>query len=140
MREAFERAIKDNPMDRDTRLVFADWLEENGFDDEAAVQRAWTAERHREAEAYLEHFAEECSGGHDREVVTTVDDLLEIGNIILDAKKPKWKFHDMIHLNHDTPDVAYGEGLRKFWESFEVVTGRPVPDDRREESFVSCSC
>ena len=138
MREAFEKAIKDNPMDRDTRLVFADWLEENGFDDEAAVQRAWTAERHREAEAYLEHFAEECSGGYEEIIVTTVDDLIRVANGVLDRKKYSWD--SWIYLNHDTPDVAYGEGLRKFWESFEVVTGRPVPDGRRQDGFVSCSC
>lgn len=55
-RAAFEAALKENPYDATTHFVFADWLEENGFDDEAAWQRSWTRER-QEAEDWLKVYA-----------------------------------------------------------------------------------
>ena len=39
-RAAFEKAIDDNPLDATTHLVYADWLQENGEEDEAAFRRA----------------------------------------------------------------------------------------------------
>lgn len=39
MRKAFKKILKDKPLDHFTRGVFADWLEENGFDDEALIER-----------------------------------------------------------------------------------------------------
>ncbi len=44
-REAFERAVDDNPLESTTHAVYADWLDENGDPDEAAFRRAmadWT--------------------------------------------------------------------------------------------------
>lgn len=38
-REAFERKLADDPLDVATRLVFADWLEENGSPREAKAHR-----------------------------------------------------------------------------------------------------
>src|SRR5262249_51543453 len=38
-KKAFEDAILADRYDGDTRQVFADWLEENGYDDEAVIQR-----------------------------------------------------------------------------------------------------
>lgn len=52
----FEEAIAENPYDRATRLVYADWLEEHGHDDEALVQREWTKEW-QDAKGYLENLA-----------------------------------------------------------------------------------
>jgi uncharacterized protein (TIGR02996 family) len=41
-RESFEAAILENPVDIETRLVFADWLDENGQHDKANHQRVIT--------------------------------------------------------------------------------------------------
>ncbi len=46
MNKAFETALDDNPSDWDTRLVYADWLEENGFADYACAQR-WMGRKKR---------------------------------------------------------------------------------------------
>lgn len=42
-REQFEQILSANPTDTDTRLVFADWLEDNGDTDAAKQQRAIAA-------------------------------------------------------------------------------------------------
>lgn len=41
-RRAFEAELKVNPYDELCHRAFADWLEERGFDDEAAHHRLWT--------------------------------------------------------------------------------------------------
>lgn len=56
-REAFEKALESNKYDWDTRKVFCDWLEENGFDDEAAEHRLWTPDW-QEAEDWIKAFCE----------------------------------------------------------------------------------
>lgn len=39
-RASFEKAIDANPLDSTTHLVYADWLQENGHEQEAAFRRA----------------------------------------------------------------------------------------------------
>lgn len=53
MRQAFLDAIKENPYEPSNHYVYADWLEENGFDEDALLQREWTPERQREAELFI---------------------------------------------------------------------------------------
>lgn len=44
-RRAFEAAIAAAPQDEAPKKVFADWLDERGESDEAALYRGWTADR-----------------------------------------------------------------------------------------------
>jgi uncharacterized protein (TIGR02996 family) len=47
-RAAFEKGIDDNPLESTNHLVYADWLDENGDEREAAFRRSigkWIAER-----------------------------------------------------------------------------------------------
>ncbi len=46
MDKAFEAALNDDPNDWATRLVYADWLEDNGYEDYACAQR-WMVEEKR---------------------------------------------------------------------------------------------
>lgn len=57
MREAFEKALLADPYDRLTHLAFSDWLDENGFDDEAEFHRLWTPEW-QQSDEYLRKLAE----------------------------------------------------------------------------------
>lgn len=54
-RAAFERAIEEDPEDLETRQVFADWLEERGFDDEARAQREWDGDEEEEEEDFTDY-------------------------------------------------------------------------------------
>ena len=120
----FLEAIKADRFDAATRKGFAAWLEDAGFDDEAVIQREWTAEKMRAAETYLAWYADECE--------IDIDELIRGAHEYLDNG-------DWLGIGVDTPDTATG-GQEEFWGHFMVVTGRPVPEDRREDSFISCAC
>lgn len=59
-RKAFEDAIKENPHDSSPRLIFADWLEENGFDDESQEQRRRSTKEWMDADKWMHEFASMC--------------------------------------------------------------------------------
>lgn len=120
---AFEEAIAENPYDETTRKVFADWLEEHGDDDEAILQREWTAEKHAAAEAFLDDYASQCD--------LSRDELLEIAQTYL--------AQGLGHtLGFDTPDIVWRS--EDFWTHFMVVTCQPVPDEQRADVFLRCAC
>ncbi len=56
-RTGFERAIKEDRYDSFSRQVYADWLEERGFDDEAMEQRRLAAPEWVEADKWLRRYA-----------------------------------------------------------------------------------
>ena len=118
-KRAFLAAIEADRYDWTTRKVFADWLEEHGEDDEAAIHRRWTPEKESEAEEYLSRFADECEMDYET--------LLE-----------QAKNEGGLYLGSDTPDIAYD--LTDFWRHYEVVTDSVVPDAKRESFHVSCAC
>jgi uncharacterized protein (TIGR02996 family) len=141
---AFEKAIAADRYDQATRRVLADWLEEHGLDDEAAVQRAWTP-RKQQAEDYLRDFAADLSGHggvagdpDERDQGSygglTYEELLRVAHGFLDGDKNAGIYF------FETPTRVWEE-QEKFWEEFEIVTGRKVDDAHRGETLpVSCTC
>ncbi len=77
-----------------TRRVYADWLEENGHEDEAQEQRAWTARR-QASEDWMRAAAQDAgvtyehllSIGHD---MATRDDLLLPGSALAGQDDSYW--------------------------------------------------
>jgi uncharacterized protein (TIGR02996 family) len=148
MKEGFQRAIQENPYDEVNHRAYSDWLEENGFDEEAEIQRRWTKEKQKEAEEFLDNYAKSLSSypdyyeeeeGRGREV--TVEELIETGRANLGIPKDKDGYRygkDRIHLNFDTPGRVWSN-REEFWKHFSVVTGIPV-EDGYDVTFVSCSC
>jgi uncharacterized protein (TIGR02996 family) len=136
---AFEQAIAENPYDDVTRKVFADWLEEHGFDDEAVLQREWTVEKHKDAVAFMERYADLLSEApyedesDNRSYEVTAAEVLAAAHGCLDGSGYG------IGLGFDTPDEVW-EYREAFWQHFMVLTGRPVPEGRRGDTFVSCAC
>jgi uncharacterized protein (TIGR02996 family) len=122
-RRAFEAAIRADRYDGVTRKVFADWLEENGYDDEAVLQRAWTPQK-QQAEDWLEEYARQCE--------MTYEELIEAANNYLDKGQG-------VTLGFDTPDIVF-EGSQEFWERFSLATGRNVSDDYHGAIFIRCAC
>lgn len=59
-RQGFEKLIKEDPYDIHTRLIFADWLEENNFPDEAAEQRRKGTKGWVKADKWMHDFANKC--------------------------------------------------------------------------------
>ncbi len=150
-KESFELAIKKDRYDQETRLVYADWLEEHGEDDEALIQRKWTPEYQR-SEDYLRNYAarinykeaygpyrdddeiseEEKREGDNYHTVVTYEQLLEGAEEYLEGAESS------IYLNFDTPDFIYEE-REEFWKHFAVVTGRDVEEHERG-TFFRCGC
>jgi uncharacterized protein (TIGR02996 family) len=127
---AFEKAIEEDPYDGTTHKVFADWLEEHGFDDEALLQREWTPEKMRAAEKWMKEYAAACSEPDYYEL--TVEKLIDGAHRYLDTGAG-------LCIGIDTPDVVY-DSSEDFWVHFMVLTGRPVPSEKRGEVFIHCAC
>lgn len=109
---AFLAALRENPYDGELREVYADWLEEHGFDDEALEQREWTGERQKSVD-FLRGIARKCKMSYEN--------LLKEVHHFLD--------HD--YWRH-TGLLTYGAIVYDFWNHFEKVTGRDY--DRRYEA------
>jgi uncharacterized protein (TIGR02996 family) len=122
-KKAFEDALRADRYDGVTRKVFADWLEENGYDDEAVLQRSWTPEK-QQAEDWLVEYARECEMSYE-ELIEAANDYLDTGEAYC--------------LPFDTPDIVYS-GADEFWERFSLATGRGVSEDHRGETFFRCAC
>lgn len=122
-RQAFLAAIKDDPADLTNRLVFADWLEENGEDDEAEFCRHWDIHKYQEAEEFLRYFASEVEMEYNR---------------LLSAAERYLRTGDDVTLGFDTPDVCYAE-MDRFWESYHIVTNVKKDEDAWG-GFFNCSC
>lgn len=74
--------------------------------------------------AWLKDYADE--------VGIDYDDLLE------SAKN--WRLKGEWHtLRTDTPDRVYSD-RRMFWEHYEIVTGEKVPEEDKEDNFITCAC
>lgn len=135
---AFEAAIKADPYDSTNRLVFADWLEENGLDDEGAEQRRRASNEWIEADKWLHEFAEgnKRDGDYYRSYMTRLDyeDLLELGReAIVDG--------DLSFSCGADEDIC--DALRSnnewFWRTVSIITGLPLPNDVSDGWF-SCGC
>lgn len=140
---AFEAAIAEDPYDGVTRKVFADWLEEHGFDDESVIQRDWTVAKHRAAEEWLAMFAGECGDSYD---VDEDEEELE-GGYTVDTEELIRAAHGYLNtgewfcLGTMTPEIAMSDDdMELFWQHFMVVSGRPVPTEQRKDCFIACAC
>lgn len=124
-KDALLKAIAENPYDRATRLVFADWLEERGLDDEATEQRTWTKEKQEKADA--KEWLEQKAVEHDVEY----KQLLDAGYDYAEQDQELWvrsKGGVWTHLAL-TPTAE-----EEFWKNWTLATGEEKP----EESYSGC--
>lgn len=130
MREQFLAAIRENPEEVVNHYAYADWLEDNGFDDEARVQREWSLKKYLDAVAYISSYAFHCD--------INLQDMLNEANAHLDDPG-----HFFTCWGFDDPKI-HNEDMGVFWRHFEVLTGRPVNIqeliDNYDAVFVTCSC
>jgi uncharacterized protein (TIGR02996 family) len=144
-REAFLRAIEDNPLDPNPRHVYADWLDERGEYDEANEQRRWTEEmlesRQRivkiaegirmEANSWLE----DCLGEDEDQDQYAFD-----YDLLMEAATYYLKSGDCRYLPFQTPDDCYsGTVMEEFWRHYKVVTGADV-EEGKSDGFFRCAC
>jgi uncharacterized protein (TIGR02996 family) len=161
-RKQFEALLRENPYDAGTHFVYADWLEENGFDDESAWQRSWTPERQR-AEDWLRDFAQKCgqtcenyAEGSNR-YWKAYDKWKESGRKGPEPKysdfsvSERWReitYEDVVQAGHDytdkedywvqmgsetARDLMSDEAVRtEYWRCWELVTGRKFKQNEED--------
>ena len=116
---AFIKKIEANPRDVNLRGVYADWLEEHGFDDEAAIQRAWTLKKH-DAKECVRQFCARYGADYD-------------GLLHGMASGEGYCFGDddgpyEIRENHE------------LWEAVELLVGHHLDEEHRESTPFRCAC
>lgn len=128
---AFLKALKENKYDKTTRLVFADWLEDHGYDDEATLQREWT-EKYQKAEDWLVDMS--------TSVEIPYETIIQAGFTYRDSgeyfiQEGTESARNFMHA---------GDNRELYWNNWEIVTGERLTDDDSDEyrdgMVFSCSC
>lgn len=114
--KGFIDAIAKNPRDVDTRLIFADWLEEHDEPELAAEQRAFSLERY-DAEQRLRKFCDENSAEYEDFVAGC-------------ASGEGYCFGTDF----------YDELDAEIWDDIEIVSGKVFDIDHRDQTGFSCAC
>jgi uncharacterized protein (TIGR02996 family) len=136
MEDAFLKALADNEDDTTTRMVYADWLDENGEHEEADRQRKWPA-----AKAWLVRFCQVHNpdpGDDTEEWVISYKDLLESGREALEQTDEGEV--EVVCGNNMSMSHALQRSCREFWKNWSIVTGIPLPPDIEDRSYFSCAC
>lgn len=138
--KAFLRAIDESDeLDYKTRLVYSDWLEERGRDNDAAAQRAKATPEWVEARRFLLEMSET--------VDLSVDQLIKAGCDYIDDENSGSFFPEGELDSDKASDFMWRsrDSAKKYWESWQVMTNRhhdstfgsPFASD--PDPF-SCSC
>ncbi len=137
-KQAFLDILKEDRYDSTTRLVFADWLEERGFDDEALEQRRMSTQEWVEADKWMYEFVETI-GGDDYELGSiTYGDVMRAAQDSLDSKDDD----RLVQVGSEyARDEMSNPGIRKrFWEAWRTITGQPLPDEAKDYRVFCCTC
>jgi uncharacterized protein (TIGR02996 family) len=150
-RRAFERALEADPDDEATRMVFADFLDEQGDHEESDRHRRWKA-----AKAWLVDFAERCgetcenygegsgwseeADEQERWRKVTFEDVIQAGRDRLAPPGDWWAGFTQMGSEKARDLMFDGETRALYWRHWSTVTGAPVPGAMLEESPFSCSC
>lgn len=121
----FYDTLRQYPYDQVTRLVFADWLNEQGRDDEAEVQRSWTKDK-QEAD----------------ETIASLSLLMDISKReLLAYGEAASNGEGFCFSDDDAPDVMYDETFKKqFWDAWERLHGTKVEEEYRLANNFRCAC
>lgn len=133
-----EEALREDWCDRVNHMAFADWLSEEGFDDESLIHAEWTPEKQDEAEEWLQDFADSCSDPQEEDPESTYVEYRLGYDDLIEAAISYQKSGDDFCNGTDTPDIAF-DRMDEFWKHFQVVIGIPVPEAKRVP-FIHCAC
>ena len=140
----FAEALSRNPLDHSTRLIYADWLDEEGLSDDADRQRKFVP-----AFLFLAEFTEERynqNNWNDSEGNLIIGpDGLDYSRVL--AEIAYWEET----IRNRTPDIVFGSDYaqeamsdpdtrKKFWDCFQTVTGTVPPQVVVDQEWYRCAC
>jgi uncharacterized protein (TIGR02996 family) len=134
LRDAFLRALAENEDDTSTRLVFADWLDEQGEHDEADRQRKWPA-----AKDWLVRFFRDHNQGDYYEQLNSYEQMMDLGRAAV-AEANEQEFGPFDCGSNEGLCNALRANSREFWKNWSIVTGIPLPPGVEGKSYFGCSC
>lgn len=135
-REKFEAAIDENPLDDVTRKVFADWLDENGFPDEAIRQRDWEAVKKASME-WIEDFAAGIASDDDAGIVgdgPSYNARRLIGVAQRYVERDDAEYDNEASFDSDSLDWS------EFWKHYQIVTSKKVNSTLHNDYPFRCAC
>jgi uncharacterized protein (TIGR02996 family) len=139
LRDTFHKALAENEDDTTTRLIYADWLDEQGEHEEADRQRKWPA-----AKEWLVQFCQENNPTPDEEDpyerVISYKELLELGRQAVEEAVADESGFGFYCGNNMTMSNALQENGQEFWKNWSIVTGIPLPPDMDEKCYFRCAC
>ena len=133
LRAAFLQALAENEDDTTTRLVFADWLDEQGEHEEADRQRNWPA-----AKAWLVRFFQKHSVGDYHGQLNSYEQLMELARVAVEEADERGFGFDCG--SNDSLCEALRANSGEFWKNWSIVTGIRLPPDVESKSYFGCSC
>lgn len=122
--DAFRRALKENEDDTTTRLVYADWLDEQGEHEEADRQRKWPA-----AKAWILRLCQGESARDEESLRSAYQTLMDFGQYVADEDQ-----RTNLTVPEEAVDVLRGH-FDEFFENWSIVTGNPLPPHLKQKSF-----
>lgn len=145
--EGLRKALALDRYDRVTRLALADWLEETDRPEEAMIHRAWTAEKERAAEEFLDELAHVITNGNGRVIAGQIwtgdalpagekmsrQDLIEAAQAWLSHREPLW-------LPMNNAGLSGRQFDETFWQCVAILTDQQPPAKEKGYDFVRCSC
>jgi uncharacterized protein (TIGR02996 family) len=141
-KKQFEEAIKANRYDEPLHRVFADFLEENGHDDESHFHRIWNKEW-QEAYDWMDKFARDVvsesyinDSGRYIDIPVTVDELMEaLETYQKDSIRFCLRGDGFEPIDAIFSDVSI---LDKIWKCYEVLGGVMGENIRFKDPFACC--
>jgi uncharacterized protein (TIGR02996 family) len=131
--DAFLQALAENEDDATTRLVYADWLDDQGQHEEADRQRKWPA-----AKEWLVRFCGDHNPHPDWEWVISYADLVKLGREAME--EPDDDDFGFYCGNNMSMSEGLWANSGEFWKNWSIVTGVPLPPNVAEKSHFRCGC
>jgi uncharacterized protein (TIGR02996 family) len=133
IREDFLAALAEDEDDLETRLVFSDWLDDQGEHEEAERHRKWSAAKQWLSEFVKHHNQDDEEEAWESKI--TYQDLLEFGHRAI--------VEDDYYFScgsNETMSSALGSYCAEFWQCWSTLTGIAAPADAVEKSEFRCAC
>lgn len=140
-RESFLEELKANPYDEATHRAYADWLDENGMDDESLIHREWSAGAQRESEEWLKDFTRRINdaGSRYEDYQFYGNNVITYEQVLETARKTLEGDYSGFCIPFDTPEFIY-EDNGEFWRHVAMVLWITIPEDKEPMTPFRCAC